>query len=714
MRGPARRTEPAPADDILRLFRPEGIAVVGASERPGSVGRDVVENLISRAYPGALYPVNPRYRTVLGLPAYPSLAALPSRVDLAAIAVPAAATIAAVEAAGRAGIPFALVFASGFAEAGPRGADLQGALAAAARGAGIRILGPNCQGFMNIAERLHAGFGPPYQLDYTAGNVSLVSQSGAFGNSLLIGLNQHGVGVRHYVSTGNEADLNAPDLVAAMVRDAETRAVGLYLEGLRDPARLRGLAAEARAHDTPLVVWKVGRSEAGARAAASHTASLAGDDRLYRSAFRQFGIVEAHDISDMADTLLALSTGRHARGPRVGIITVSGGAGVAMADRADACGLQLSAFAPETLDALRPLLPEFAGLGNPLDVTAGAVMDPANLTNLMRRVAADASVDMLAMAFAGATGKAGAAIAQAVAGLHRATDLPITVSWNAPRARNAEAYDQLEALGVPVYGSPARAIGGLAAIWQARGPGSVIAGPALPEAAPSRMLNEAEAKAHLDGTGMRSPKEAIVFDAEAASAAAAGIGGPVVAKLLSSVIAHKSDLGLVRLNLRGPREAAEAFTDLAAIAENLTPPLPFEGVLLQEMVTGGVETILGARIDPGFGPVILFGAGGIHAEIFEDTAIRLGPVGPEEARAMVAETKIAKLLRGARGRAPADIEALVLAIAALSYRIIAAGGTLQEVEINPLFVMERGHGVVAGDCVVRIRETAQGAVQITG
>lgn len=698
-------TKSAPQADLSELFTPRAIAVVGASETKGSVGRDVVENLLEKDYDGAILPVNPWYETVLGLPCFSRLADLPGPVDLVAIAIPAAGAPQAVAEAGDIGVPFAVVFASGFAEAGPDGALLQRDLEEAAYAANVRLLGPNCQGFMNIAGGFHVGFGPPYKLDYRKGRVSLVSQSGAFGNSLLIGLSDEGVGLRHYASTGNEADLGAIDIADAMIADPQSTAVGAYVEGLREPGRLRALAEKARNAQTPLVIWKVGRSAAGAIAAASHTASMTGDDRLYRTAFRQFGIVEVGDISEMADALRALSTGRKAKGPRLGLVTVSGGAGVAMADRAEELGLQLARFSPQTLQALGERLPKFASVGNPLDVTAGAVLDPASLAETLGLVAADVAVDMLALTFAGASGSVGSAIAEAVSNLHARTDLPITVSWNAPRSKNADAYDKLESIGVPVYSSPARAVGGLAAIWRGRSASTSIAPlTSPPEAAElPTLLDEATAKKHLTDTGIRSPREAVVHTADDAIEAFRAYAGPVVAKLLSSKLTHKSDLGAVRLGLETADDVRRAFQTLRVIPETLAPPQSFEGVLIQEQIIGGLETIVGARIDPAFGPIVLFGMGGIYAEVFEDIALRLAPIDFDEARTMIGETKIAKVLTGARGAPPADIDALADALTKLSQRIARPDTELQEIEINPLFVMPKGDGVIAGDCVVRIR-----------
>lgn len=688
------------------LFSPRSIAIVGASEAQGSVGRDVVENLIQRRFAGRILPVNPKYDTLLGLPCFTSLADIPEAVDLVAIAVPARFVAPVVAQVAEIGAPFAVVFASGFSEADASGQAMQEDIVAAAHAGNVRLIGPNCQGFMNVADSIHVGFGPPYKLDYLKGRVGVVSQSGAFGNSLLMGLSNEGVGVRSYVSTGNEAVVTALQMVDAMLDDPDTLVVSGYIEGLRDAGNLHTVAAKAQALDKPLVLWKVGKSTAGAIAAASHTASMAGDDKLYRAAFRQYGIVDVDDIGEMADCVRALETCRRAKGPRIGVVTVSGGAGVAMADRAEDLGLELGTFSDQTVNALRDLLPKFASFANPLDVTAGAVMDPRSLAQTLSVVAADPNVDMLALTFAGASGKAGEAIAEAVSQIYAASDLPIVISWNAPRSHNGQAYARLEDIGVPIYSSPARAIRGLAAIWTARGPVATISETLRPAARPAELLNEADAKAHLAGIAIMAPAEAVVTSSQDACSAATRIGYPVVAKLLSSKLDHKSDLGGVLVNL-GKDDVADAFSALSAIPASLSPPVPDEGVLIQKMVKGGVEVILGARVDASFGPIIMFGAGGVFAEVFDDVAVRMAPVDVDQARAMIADTRVSRILTGTRGEGPKDIDALAQAIAGLSHKIADPSGLVQEIEINPLFVMEPGKGVIAGDCVVRVAESNQ-------
>lgn len=697
------KDQPPENAPMQALFAPRAVAVIGASETPGSVGRDVVENLQDKGFKGAILPVNPKYETLLGLPCHAHIFDLPPGVDLAAIALPARAVPETVRAVGAAGIPFAVIFASGFSETGADGERLQREIVAVAQRAGVRLIGPNCQGLMNVADGVHVGFGPAYRQIYRRGAVSIVSQSGAFGNSILMGLDTEGVGTRHYISTGNEAMTGALDMIDAMIDDPETQVVAGYVEGLRDAGQLRRVAARARARDLPLVIWKVGRSEVGARAAASHTASLAGDDRLYRAAFAQLGIVEVGDIGEMADCVRALENGRRALGPRVGVVTVSGGAGVAMADRAAELGLSLPPLQPETEEALRAILPAFASVANPLDVTAGAVMQAEGLVAALDYMVRDPGIDMLALSFAAASGKSALAIAEALETLAARNPLPIAIAWNAPHAGNEAAFARIEASGLPIYATPARAMRGLAAVWQGRGPVGEIAQPEWSAPGQTRLLNEVAAKAHLAGTGIRLPQEGVVQSADEAARAAARIGYPVVMKLLSSHLAHKSDIGGVRLGLSDEVMVRTTYDAIAALPASLSQP--FEGVLVQEQIAGGIEVIVGARIDPAFGPVVVFGAGGVLAELMEDVAIRLAPITVDEARAMIAQTRIARLLAGLRGRAPGDTDALAEAIAALSQRIEDPAGGASEIEINPLFVHPPGGGVTAGDCVVHAAQT---------
>ena len=568
---------------------------------------------------------------------------------------------------------------------------------------------------MNVAERIHVGFGPPYRLTYRPGPVGVVSQSGAFGNSLLMGLSAEGVGVRHYASTGNEAGLGALDLMEGMLDDPEIRAIAAYVEGFRDARPLRRIAARAAAQGVPIVLWKVGSSRAGASAAASHTANLAGDPRFYAAAFEQLGIVTAHDVGEMADCLRGVLSPRRAApggGRRVGVVTVSGGAGIAMADRAEELGLVLDPLAPATVAALRGRLPAFAAVANPLDVTAGALTDPDSVEAALDHVARDPNVDMIALALAAASGPAAETVATALSRLVARLPVPVAVAWNAPAEGNEAARRTLDGAGIPVLPTPGRAIRALAAIHRSGAGRAPDGGPAAAadagQAGPLRTLDEVASKVALSGTGIRAPREAVARSAEEAVAAAREIGPPVVLKLLSAAVVHKSDIGGVRLGLSEEAEIRAAFEAIVG-AGRRADPAAAPAVLVQEQIAGGIEAILGARVDPVFGPMVMVGAGGILAELVSDVAFRLAPVDEAGAREMIAGTRLARLLGGLRGRPPGDLDALAGAVAALSQRIAAPESAVAEVEINPLFVLAPGRGVVAGDCVARVGMPGGGA-----
>ena len=695
------------------LYQPRAVAVIGASTNPAAIGSQVVSNLINHKYSGQIYPINPKYQEVGGLPCYASIDALPGVTDVLVIAVAARFVSDAVGAAGRKGIKFAVILSSGFAETGEAGKAAQQELLRVADESGIRLIGPNCQGLMNIADTIHIGFGAPYTLKYRSGHVSLVSQSGAFGNSLVMGLDDAMVGLRRYISTGNEVATSSLDCIGDFLEDEQTHVVAGYVEGYRDAHRLAEIGSKALQLDKPLVLWKVGNSAAGALAAASHTANLAGGAGFYHAVFRQFGIVSVNDIDEMADCVRALSTGRRAAGNRVGVVTISGGAGIVLVDKCSELGLQVPPFATTTLNELRPRLPAFASLANPLDVTAGAVTDPEGLVAALQLVVDDPSVDMLALALAATSGRTGTIAAQAIAALASKTDMPILVAWNAPHSLNGEAYDILKKAGIPVYSSPVRCARGLGAIWEyssARmrqsAKGQEVASSAEPvqlNQACAGLLNEFDSKQVLQAYGLAATAEAVVHDATGAVEQIRKIGFPAVMKLLSADLPHKSDIGGVKVGIADEAAVRDAYGELQDVAETHAGSARIDGILVQEMVRGGVEVILGAVVDPSFGPMVMFGSGGVHAEVLNDVTFRMAPLQRADARAMIEETRAFKLLQGVRGAPPADIEALTEALLALGRLVVERQHDLIDVDINPLFVLPIGDGVRAADAVVRFK-----------
>ena len=702
--------------DFRRLFRPAAVAVVGASTDESSISGQPLKFLRQHGYAGTIYPVNPKYREIRGLACYPDVASLPSAPDVALIAVAAKRVPDVLRQCGEKGVPFAVVLTSGFAEIGEAGERAQAEIVALADRYGIGVIGPNCQGMMNIAEDVYLGFGAPFGLDYRKGAVSLTSQSGAFGNAVLMLAEQAGLGFRHYLSTGNESCTTTLDLMDYFIGDPGTEIIAAYVEGFKDASRFVGLGRKALAAGKPMLVWKVGNSAAGAKAAASHTANLGGAPALYRAAFRQAGAIEVSDVTDLADCAHALLAKRLPRGNRVAVVTISGGAGILMADRCSDAGLELPALAPETVEKLRAIVPAFAALNNPIDVTAGILDDPAMFREALRLIAADPNVDMIGLPLAAVGGAVGTTLAREVAALRKETDVPILVAWNAAEASAHEAYAILAEAGVPRYDTPVRCARGFDALWQyaraRRRLTEIRAEPALTIEHPEQRaairgrtqdLAEFEAKRVLAAYGIPVTREALAATRDEAVRAAGEIGFPVALKIQSADIPHKTEAGGVRIGVADGEAVAAAFDEIVVNARRHAPAARIDGVLVQEMVAGGTEVILGVNNDPLFGPAIMFGLGGIFAEVFKDVTFRLAPVTRSEAVEMIREIRAFKVLDGARGRPKADVEALADAILRLAALAIDLRGEVAELDVNPLFVLPAGQGVKAGDALIKPR-----------
>jgi acyl-CoA synthetase (NDP forming) len=698
-----------------RFFNPRSVAVIGASQDLASISGQPIAHLRAKNYAGRILPVNPRYSEIAGLTCYPDVASLPEAPDVAVIAVAAKRVPDALSELGRKGCRFAVILSSGFAEAGEEGAQAQRRLAEIAREHGMEVIGPNCQGYMNISDGIHVGFGAPYGLTYPAGKLSLTSQSGAFGNSIVMLASAEGVGFRHYVSTGNESVTTSLDFMEAMIDDPGTRVVAGYVEGFKDAHRVLGIGRRALAAGKPMLVWKVGVSEAGAKAAASHTANLGGASALYRAAFRQAGIIEVDDIGDLADCAKALLPGRVPRGNRLAIVTISGGAGIAMADRAAAGGVTLPALADGTVAALREVLPSFASVANPLDVTAALFNDGSLLRVTLERLAKDPNVDMIGLALAAASGKLAEELANEVVRVSNETGVPIFVAWNADAQANAAAYGILDAAGIPRYASPVRCARGIAALWsfaaaqqraaQTHGEEPlVLNAPQWSDALRDRAgadLTEFESKRLLAAYGIPVTREELARDADDAVRLAASIGFPVVMKIQSPDIPHKTEAGGVRVGVRDESAVRAAFEEIVANARAHAAQAPIEGVLVQEMVSGGTELILGVNNDPLFGPAVMAGLGGVFAEVMKDVSFRLAPITRSEAESMLKELRGFALLDGARGRPKADVAAATDALLRLSALAIDLRESLAELDVNPLTVLPAGQGVRALDGLVK-------------
>lgn len=698
------------------FFRPRAIAIVGASEDFTKINGRPLKFLLDKGYPGRIYPVNPKYQTLAGLHCYPSVSAIPGPVDLAIVAVPAKAVPAAVADCGAKGVPAAVVFSSGFGEMGEEGRRLEADVAAAARRAGLRLCGPNTLGFMNTFDRVLATFSQAGEGDTPPGPVAFVTQSGAFGTAMVALGRQQGLAFGYFVNSGNEADLGFADLLAWVVEDPRIKVVAGYIEGLRDGRKLLEVAERALEVGKPLVITKVGRSAAGARAASSHTGSLAGSDRVYTGVFRQKGILRALHEEALLDMAAAFSVCALPAGSGLGIVTQSGGAGVLMADRAEEQGLAVPELSAETQAALRKVVPAFGAVRNPVDITAQFIADPGLLRAALELVLQDPKVDV-AIFYLGLMERFADQVVENLREVHAGAAKPFLVAWvAAPEA----ARRALREAGICVLPTASRAVDAVQGLveFAGRRRRRVAGGPASHEpaapagtaalarviattrAAGARVLGTSEAFEILTAYGVPVARTRLVTSAAAAAETLRQLGGPVALKVESSAIAHKTEADAVRLDVRDAEAARRAFDEVIANARRYRPDAPIQGVLVQEMIAGGIEAVVGLHHDPQFGPVVMVGLGGVLVEALEDVAFGAAPLSREDAREMLASLRGARVLAGVRGRPPADVDALLEIMLAVSRLGIDAAGAVAELDINPLIVRPQGAGATAVDALI--------------
>lgn len=708
---PGDATTAAPGDrDAAReaircLLAPDSVAIIGASSDPARIGGRPVRYYRDAGYPGRLYPINPNRQEIQGYTAYPTVDAVPERIDCAVIAVPAAQVPASLAACASKGAKAAIVFSAGFAEIGGDGERLQADLAAIVRHDGIRVLGPNCLGLFNVRARHFPTFSSfPEAGMPQPGRVGLVTQSGAYGTHVLMQAKARRIGVNLWISTGNEADIDVAEMIEALVHDPDTDVIACYLEGVRSAATLFRALDAAHAARKPVILAKVGRSSVGAAAAASHTASLAGSDAVFDAALRPYGVARAETAEQLLDLAYAASRAPLPRGNRLGIVTISGGAGVLMADAAEREGLEVP---PMPEPAQRRLLAAnpFGAPRNPVDITAQALNDFGLVRDNMAAVLEEGGYDSVVAFFTfwPSSPTNGPKLHAALrAGTTWRGDRPLALVMLAPPEIQAQYEDD----GFLVFEEPARAVaalGGTARLAARFAAPRRGAPPALPSSAdrlPERPVGEAEAKRLLAGAGIPVLPERLVRSAADAALAAAALGSPVAMKIASPDIAHKTEIGGVMLDIRAPDDAAAAYERIMAAARRNAPAARIEGVLVAPMAGDGIELIVGARHDAVFGPIVMVGLGGIFVEALRDVVLRVGAVDVAEARRMLGELKGHALLSGARGRPAADIEAAARAIALLSVYAVDNAGRFDSIEINPLLVRPAGRGAVALDALI--------------
>ncbi|SCU76896.1 CoA-binding protein [Cupriavidus necator] len=695
------------------LFEPRSIAVVGVSDDVARPGSQVVRALLKNGYRGKIFPVNPKYEQFDGLKCYGSVADIDEDVDLVVIGVPAKGVLPVLETAAAKGVPFALILSGGFRESGPEGVERERRMLEIARGSGMRIVGPNCLGFANLHANVYAAFGSiTREPKLKPGSVSLVTQSGGFGYSIALACEAAGIGFRHVIATGNESDIDAVQLIDALLDDDETKIILAYIEGTRDGRALLDVGQRAMARGKPLLLWKAGVTEQGARAAASHTASMTSSYDYYSAAFKQSGIVEIREIDQAVDYLKALEGGKYPAGGGVAVMGVSGGSAIVFADAGEPAGLSLCELTEQTQTALQGVIPNIGAVHNPIDLTAGyfSAGNRANLETAVRATLADPNVHAVCVNIA-TTGKAGSIVAAEVLGeIAGSTGKPIVVFSSAPASQVGEALTVFAKANIPVLPSPSRAAGALAMLASYRRARARVERAAasasqhaaaprevFPRNAGSASLSEAEAKAILAAAGIPVSRDVIVNGVEDA-AVFDTMTAPLVVKIVSPDIAHKTEVGGVKVGIRTRAELEAAIAEVLDNARRKAPSARIAGVLVTEMIQGGFELIAGVVNDEVFGPVVAVGAGGIYAELLGDTTCRLAPFDEVTAREMLDELKCRRILDGVRGKPALDVDAAARALAALSRFAWDARDQVGEVDINPVFVLPTG--VVAADAVI--------------
>jgi acetyltransferase len=693
-----RRTEPHPLDVF---FQPRSVALIGASETAGSVGRAILWNLLSSPFGGTLFPVNPKRTSVLGIKTYPSVTALPEQPDLAIVAVPAAGVAGVIRECAEAGVKGAIIISAGFKESGPAGAELEKETVEAARRGGIRVIGPNCMGVMSPLDGLNATFASPIAL---AGNVAFISQSGALCSAILDWSLTEMVGFSAFVSVGSMADLGWGDLIEYFGDDPRTRSIILYMETIGDPRSFLSAARQVSL-SKPIILIKGGRSEAAAKAAASHTGAMTGSDEVLDAALRRSGVLRVNSISALFYMAEVLAKQPRPEGPRLAILTNAGGPAVLATDALADLGGELAKLSTETLEALNRLLPPHWSHNNPVDILGDAA--PETFGQSVEIVSGDRNNDGLLVILAPQSMTDPTLTAQQLTRFAQLGHKPILASWmGGAQVRAGE--DILNRANIPTFPYPDTAVRAFQYMWRysynLRG---LYETPALVPDSGARtgrerasqiiesarasgrtILTEFESKQLLATYGIPTVKTRAARSADEAVALASKIGYPVVVKLLSETITHKSDVNGVLLNLENDSAVGSAYRSIQSSVERKAGPGNFLGVTVQPMIrTEGYELILGSTLDPQFGPVLLFGAGGRMVEVFEDHVLALPPLNTTLARRMMEQTRIYRALGGFRGRKAVDLAALEQLLVRFS-QLVVAERAIKEIDINPLLVSE--------------------------
>jgi acetate---CoA ligase (ADP-forming) len=707
---PTPSPSPSAAATLAPILAPASIAVVGASRTPGTIGHQLLTNLIADGFTGAVYPVNARARAICSVRAVPAVSAIPERPDLAVICVPKDAVVDVADECGAMGVRGLVVISAGFREVGGEGTARELALVHQARRHGMRLMGPNCMGVLNThpTVSMNATFAPGMP---PAGHAAFVSQSGALGVSVLDYAREYGIGIAQFASVGNKADVSGNDLLEYWEHDDDVRVILMYVENFGNPRRFLEIASRITRRK-PIVVVKSGRSRAGARAAWSHTGALAASDSAVDTLLAQAGVLRAGSVEELFDMAMALGVTALPASRRTAVVTNAGGPGILAADALDASGLDVVELSPATVAKLRPMFPAEASIHNPLDMIASAT--PEGYRMAITAMLDDPGIDAVVPIFIPPLTTDQESVAEAIVAAARTNrDKPVLPVLMGRRGL-PEGRAELHAAGIPAYVFPESAARALAALnryreWLARpmsAPAPLVvdrdAAAAIVRRAVAghrEQLSELDALQLLAAYGVPVAEARLATGPEAAVDAARTVGFPVVLKMASPDIVHKSDVGGVRLGVRSPDEVRSAYEALLADVARRVPEARVDGVLVQHQLDGGRETIVGVTRDPVFGPLVMFGLGGVFVEVLRDVAFRMPPLDERTANEMVRAIRGIGILTGARGTAPSDLAAIADVLRRVG-QLAEDHPRIAELDVNPL--MARDEGAVALDARVRL------------
>ena len=712
--------------ELDSIFSPESLAVIGASSTPGKVGHDIFKNILRGEYTGVLYPVNPGAKSVLSVKAYPSVLEIPGQVDMAMIILPPKFALEAVGQAIEKGVKGIVIVSAGFREVGDEGREIEDKIVDMCREAGVRLIGPNCLGVINPVPlaSLNASFSTRMP---EPGNISFISQSGALCTSVLDVAADRQFGFSKFISIGNKADVDELDILEYLHLDPDTDVILMYIEELRRGPEFIEKVKEITSgpRRTPILAIKSGRTVAGARAASSHTGSLAGSEAVYDAIFEQSGIIRVDSINDLFDfagvftykqqSRLGKVTRKLPTGNRVAIVTNAGGPGIVATDMTISSGLKLAEFSDDTVETLASHLPSTANLNNPVDIIGDAAQE--RYQHALQAVIRDEGVDGAVVILTPQSMTNALATAEAVVKVARESPKPVICCFMGV-VDVSKGVQYLQEHGYPVFRFPENAAKAFGVLYRYS---KWINRQHLAEFSLSSDKGEAEriirecldqgktSLGELDGTRLLKcygfdvlPTELATSSAEAEQVAEE-MGFPVVMKIVSPQILHKSDAGGVIVGIEGREEAEQGFETIMASARTYDPEAQLEGVLVQKMAPAGQEVILGLNRYPIFGPLLMFGLGGIFVEVFKDVAFRLAPVGRNQARRMVRGIQAHKMLTGFRGRDKADIETIEKLLVSLS-NMAQNHPQIQEMDINPLMVHAQGKGATVADCRIILED----------